>query len=101
MKILIGADHRGFNLKYRLIAWFKEAGYEYEDMGALVYEGNDDYPIFATRVAEKVAQDKQALGVVICGSGVGVCVVANKVIGIRCGQAINAEQVKTARSHDD
>jgi len=101
MKIIIGADHRGYNLKYRLSKWFEEAEIKFEDVGAQFYDPNDDYPIFATRVAEKVKQENDSLGIVICGSGVGVCVTANKVEGIRCGQAINPEQVTSSRNHDD
>ena len=61
----------------------------------------DDYPEYAVRVSRVVSEDKNARGIVLCGSGVGVCIAANKVEGIRCGQALNKDQIKSARSDDD
>ena len=99
--IYIGADHRGFELKAKLLDWLKLNGYNTVDCGAFVYDPNDDYPEFAEEVAEKVSEEESNRGVVICGSGVGVDIVANKVEGIRCGLGFDTEQVKKTREDDD
>jgi ribose 5-phosphate isomerase B len=102
MKIYIGADHRGFELKQSLKQWLAEYNYENEDLGALEFDPNDDYPIYAQKVAEKVSgETENSRGIVICGSGVGVDIVANKFQGIRCGLGINMKQVAAARRDDD
>ena len=105
MKIYIGADHRGFKLKEEIKKYFYEHGIEYEDLGAYELDPADDYPIYAERVSHKVwqglkeAQDPK--GILICGSGVGVDIVANKFEGIRSGLGMNVGQVKSARRDDD
>jgi len=101
MKVVIGADHRGFGLKHRLVEWLQSQGHEVNDMGAYQMEPMDDYPEYAVRVSRVVSEDSSARGIVLCGSGVGVCIVANKIEGVRCGQALNKEQIKYARSDDD
>lgn len=105
MKIYIGADHRGFKLKEEIKKYFYEKGIEYEDLGAQTFDPNDDYPMYAGKVAEKVTQSRNSVedarGVVICGSGVGVDIVANKFEGIRCGLAVTPGQVKAARADDN
>ena len=98
--IYIGADHRGYNLKEALKEYMDEMGLDYEDMGAFELDPNDDFPQFAKLVAEHI-HDPDDRGIVICGSGVGVDEVANKVSGIRCGLAINKEQIRAARHDDD
>ena len=98
--IYIGADHRGFELKEHLKEFFDELGFDYEDMGAAEYNQTDDYPEFAKAVAEHILHPDDR-GIVICGSGVGVDEVANKIAGVRCGLAINKDQIKSARHDDD
>lgn len=98
--IYIGADHRGFELKEKLKEFFDELSFEYEDLGALELNPDDDYPEFALKVAKSII-DQEDRGIVICGSGVGVDEVANKVSGIRCGLAINKDQIRAARHDDD
>jgi len=100
--IYVGADHRGFEMKAAINAWLKGRGYEFEDVGAFKYEHDDDYADYAIDVAQRVAQapDKHR-GVVICGSGVGVEVAANKVKGIRCGLGFEPDQVHAARKDDN
>ena len=98
--IYLGADHRGFELKERLKDLFDELGYDYEDMGAFSHNPEDDFPEFAAKVAEHLVHPEDR-GIVICGSGVGVSEVANKVPGVRCGLAINKDQIKAARHDDD
>lgn len=122
MKVFIGADHRGYKLKEFLRGWLMggEAphhpstvqyetgsvqGLQVVDCGAEELNEEDDYVDYAVRVAQHIIQNSkfeiQNYGIVICGSGVGVCMVANKVKGIRCGLGFNAEQVREARENDD
>src|SRR3990167_3006651 len=105
MKVYLGADHRGFKLKEELKTWFLENKISVKDLGAFEHNPDDDYPLFAQKVARNVAGDlKKNLGVrgiVICGSGVGVNIVANKFNHIRSGLALNAKQVGQARKDDD
>jgi ribose 5-phosphate isomerase B len=83
MKLGIAADHGGFELKGLLAAKLASAGYEIEDFGAYQLNGGDDYPDFVIPLARAVASGKINRGIAMCGSGVGACVVANKVPGIR------------------
>lgn len=104
MHVIIGADHRGFKLKSELKDWLTGQGHEVEDVGPEAYDKRDDYPDFALKVAEKVAlrqaQGKR-LGIVVCGSGVGMAVAANKVPGIRAGLVHDPAMARVAREHDD
>ena len=102
MIIYIGADHRGFKLKEVLKQFLKEGGYTVSDMGNTQYFEGDDYPDFARLVAQKVSADAlNARGILICGSGVGVDVVANKFPNIRSALGFSPDQVVEARSDDD
>src|SRR3989344_7666802 len=98
--IYLGADHRGFDLKEKLKDFFDELGFDYEDMGAFIKDSEDDFPQYARKVAEHLIEPDDR-GIVICGSGVGVDEVANKIPGVRCGLAINKEQIRAARHDDD
>lgn len=101
MTIFIGADHRGFELKNQLIEYLQEKNIRVEDMGAYEYDRHDDYPDMASRVAQAVSQNSQEfLGIVICGSGVGVSIAVNRTKGIRCGLGFSAKQIEDARAHD-
>lgn len=97
--IFVGADHRGFELKELVKNYLKEKAHEYTDLGALAIDPNDDYPDIAQKVAKSVSGDSK--GIIFCGSGVGVDVVANKIDSIRAGFAHSKEQVIAARSDDD
>lgn len=99
MMIYIGADHRGFELKAKINKWLQGRGYEFEDVGAYEYDLGDDYVDYAIAVAEKVGEKNR--GIVICGSGVGVDVAANKVKGVRCGLGFAVDQVHAARKDDN
>lgn len=101
MKIYIGADHRGFELKNEIKNWLISSGNDVEDCGALEFQKFDDYVDFAKEVAEKVAAEQGSRGIVVCGSGAGVDITANKVKGIRSVLGFNIEQVKAARSDDN
>lgn len=100
--IYLGADHRGYELKENLKLYLKELGLEYRDMGAFEYDKNDDFVIFASAVAEKIAlAPKYDRGLVICGSGVGVDVVANKFDNVRSALGFNASEVSSSRNDDN
>lgn len=103
--IYIGSDHRGFQFKQKLRQQLIEWGYDYEDMGPFEYNKNDDYPDFATALAKAVAlslsKGQIAKGILICGSGVGVAVTANKIKGIRAGTIMDAAQIRAAVNDED
>lgn len=101
MKVFIGADHRGFELKNKLVVWLNSNNYQSEDCGAHEYESTDDYPDFAKAVGEKVSSSEGSRGIVICGGGSGVVIVANKINGIRSALALNSKQVEAGRADDD
>ena len=101
MKIYIGADHRGFEMKEELKKFLAEKGYEVEDVGAFKYDKDDDYPDFAEAVAEKVSKDDSARGILLCGSGTGMDAAANKVRGVRATLAFSKEITRAARNDDD
>ena len=102
MLIYIGADHRGFQLKESLKKILKKQNYEIIDVGNVEYNEADDYPDFARLVARAVSQDSlNRRGVVICGSGVGVDMVANKFDGARSALVNNVEQAILSRKDDN
>lgn len=102
MKIYLGADHRGYKLKEELKKFLAEEGYEVEDLGAFKYDQNDDYPDFARQVAERVASDPEHnRGVLLCGSGAGMDIAANKVKKIRATLVYSEDSVRAARNDDD
>lgn len=101
MLIYIGADHRGFQLKESLKTYLKDSGYEAVDVGNDQYVATDDYPDFAALVGRKVGLDPEnSRGVLICGSGVGVDVVANKFKNVRSAFALNPDQAVASRNDD-
>ena len=101
MKLVISADHAGFPLKEEVRAYLAKAGHEMVDLGA--YNGNspDDYPDFAEKVGEAINQGVAKRGILICGSGVGVCVAANKIPGIRAGMCHDTYSAHQGVEHDD
>mgnify|MGYP001566099908 FL=1 len=101
MKIYIGADHRGFVLKEKIARWLYELKYEFTDLGANSIDLSDDYTKYAEQVALMVRDNEGSRGVLLCGSGVGVDVVANKFDGIRSSIGKSVLQVKAGRSDDD
>ena len=102
MLIYIGADHKGFQLKEALKKILKDQGYEVIDVGNEKYDENDDYPDFAELVARAIGQDPWNLrGILICGSGVGVDVAANKFKGVRSALVNNSDQAYLSRHDDD
>ena len=101
MVIAIGADHGGFALKGDLVDVIQANGHELDDLGAHEYDHSDDYPDFALAVARAVASGKADRGVVICGSGVGAAIAANKVRGVRAAVCHDAYSVRQGVEHDD
>ena len=102
MRVYIGSDHRGFYLKEKIAKWLFERKFEYEDMGAEYYNPDDDYTVYAERVASVVkSSSTSARGILLCGSGVGVDVVANKFDRVRASIGKSVEQVKAGINDDD
>jgi len=100
MKVAIGCDHGGLDLKETVISVLNEMQIEYEDMGT--YDRNScDYPDFARKVAEAVAQERCDQGILICGTGIGMSIAANKVPGIRAALCGDVYSAKMARAHND
>ena len=100
MKIAVGSDHAGVKLKKAVIAWLEKNGYEYNDMGTYTEE-SVDYPDYARKVAIAVADGLYDQGVLLCGTGIGVSISANKVKGIRAALACNPEFATLARQHNN
>ena len=101
IKIYLGSDHRGFELKEKTKQWLGELGHEYEDCGPFEYNAGDDYPDFAKAVAENVIINEDDKGILICGSGIGIAIAANKIKGIRAGTASDAKQIIAAVNDED
>lgn len=105
MRVHLGSDHAGLELKDHLMSWLVDQGYEPVDHGPFVYDALDDYPVFCLRAGEGVAADRaeglDSLGVVIGGSGNGEQMAANKVEGIRCALVWSEETAVLAREHND
>jgi len=98
--IYIGADHAGYNLKEELKKYLQESGFEFEDLGNKELEMGDDYPDFAFEVAKKVAETGEK-GIIICGTGIGSCIAANKVKGARAALAWDEFTAVQSREHND
>ena len=101
MKLVISADHAGFPLKEDVRAYLTRAGHEVVDLGAYTGDEPDDYPDFAELVGNAINQGTAHRGVLICGSGVGVCVAANKIPGIRAGMCHDTYSAHQGVEHDD
>lgn len=98
--IYIGSDHRGFNLKQEIIIYLQTLDLQVVDCGNTIYDMDDDYPDYASEVARKVVEDEDSLGIVICGTGVGVSITANKIVGARAALLDKIETVAIARAHN-
>jgi ribose 5-phosphate isomerase B len=101
MRVHLGSDHAGLELKDHLIGWLRDQGHEPVDHGPFQYDALDDYPVFCLRAAEAVVADEGSLGVVIGGSGNGEQIAANKVLGVRSALAWSDETASLAREHND
>ena len=101
VRVYLGSDHAGFELKAAIIAWLGEAGHEAVDCGPARYDPQDDYPVYVLRAAQGTIRDPGSLGIVIGGSGNGEQIAANKVPGARAALAWNTETAKLSREHNN
>ena len=105
MRVHLGSDHAGLELKDHLTSWLLDAGHEVVDHGPFRFDAVDDYPVFCLRAAESVAAERaeglDSLGVVIGGSGNGEQIAANKVRGVRCALAWSEQTAALAKEHND
>ena len=101
MKIAIGADHAGFEFKELLKNFIIESGYEVQDFGAYSYDKEDGFPDFALPVARAIANGEYDRGVLVCGSGIGVSIAANKVKGVRAVNCTCEDFARLSRQHND
>jgi ribose 5-phosphate isomerase B len=101
MKLVIASDHAGFALKEEVRAYLAKSDHEIIDLGAFRCEPQDDYPDFAERVGEAIKAGEAPRGILICGSGVGVCVASNKIPGIRAGMCHDTYSAHQGVEHDD
>jgi ribose 5-phosphate isomerase B len=103
MKIFLGSDHMGFNLKEKLFAYLVKHGYDVEDVGDQVLDPGDDFPEFAQAAALKVlgSDDKDPRAVLLCGGGQGMCMAANRFRGIRASVIWDAYEAKMTRNDND
>lgn len=102
MKIYIGADHRGFELKNQLFTWLSDKGYDIHDT-TKTFNASDDYPLMVESLVGLMKENglEDSRGIVLCGSGVGVDIAANRFEGIRCALGFDESQVAHARDHED
>lgn len=100
MKIAIGCDHGGYLLKQDILIWLEEHGIDYEDFGCYSTE-SVDYPIYGEKVARSVASGECDRGIVICTTGIGISIAANKVKGIRCALCGDSLSAEMTRRHND
>jgi ribose 5-phosphate isomerase B len=101
MRVHLGSDHAGYELKTALVAHLRTLGHEPVDHGPEAYDALDDYPPFVLRAARAVAEEPGSLGIVLGGSGNGEAIAANKVQGVRCALAWSEETARLGREHND
>jgi len=101
LKLVIASDHAGFALKEEVCSHLSKSGHEVIDLGAFKVEPEDDYPDYAEKVGEAIKRGQAPRGILICGSGVGVCVAANKIPGIRAGICHDTYSAHQGVEHDD
>jgi ribose 5-phosphate isomerase B len=101
VRVYLGSDHAGFELKAFLVEYLTSLGHDVVDVGPDVYDADDDYPPFCIATARRVVADSGSLGVVIGGSGNGEQISANKVVGCRAALAWSTETARLAREHND
>lgn len=100
MKIALGSDHAGYVLKEAIKAYFNEHKIEYKDFGTFKIE-SCNYPEFSYKVSSAVASQDADRGILVCGTGIGMCITANKIKGIRAAQAYNTQMAQLSRQHND
>ncbi|MFB3812582.1 MAG: ribose 5-phosphate isomerase B [Terriglobales bacterium] len=100
MKIAIGADHAGFELKEKIKQRLQQQGVQVDDQGTISTD-SVDYPDFARKVGEEVARKQADLGILVCGSGIGMAIAANKVPGVRAANVSTELEAQLSREHND
>ena len=101
LTVALAADHGGFELKNQLASWLKESGFNVCDLGAEKFDPVDDYPDFALDLAQFVTGERAERGILICGSGIGACVTANKIPGARAAICHDTYSARQGVEHDD
>ncbi len=101
MKIFLGADHNGYEFKEKLEGDLNWQGHEVVDMGDIDLNKDDDFPEYAAKVATAVLGEKDSVGILLCGSGQGVCMAANRYKGIRASLVWDQDEAKASRNDDD
>ncbi len=100
MKVVLGCDHGGLNIKNAIIDYLKENNFEYTDFGCYTEE-SVDYPVYAYKVADSVKDNADTLGILCCGTGIGISMAANKVKGIRAAVCTNEFMAEMTRRHNN
>jgi ribose 5-phosphate isomerase B len=101
MKIFIGADHNGYRLKEHIEHYLRSLGHEIKDTSGNKLDPHDDYPVHAAKVASNVLAHPDSVGILLCGSGQGVCMAANRFKGIRASLVWNESEARSSRTDDD
>ena len=103
MKVFVGSDHNGFTIKAKLVSYLQKQGHEVVDDSIGALNPDDDYPVFARKVTADMlaSSDPETRGILICGSGQGMCMAANRFRGIRACLGYDRESVRAARNDDD
>ncbi len=101
MKIVIAADHGGYELKNKLFSWLKNNNYDAVDLGNSKYDPGDDYPDFAASAAQQISEGKAGKGIILCGSGVGACITANKFKNVRASVCHDTYSAHQGVEHDN
>lgn len=101
MKIAIGSDHAGFEIKEEIILFLKSLNLDFVDLGAYKFDSLDDYPDFAKTVGYAVRNNEVSKGILVCGSGVGASITANKIKGVRAGLCHDSYSAHQGVEHDD
>ncbi|GIW66347.1 MAG: ribose 5-phosphate isomerase B [Candidatus Parcubacteria bacterium] len=99
--IYLASDHRGFKLKELIKNRFKKNNFKFKDLGYFQYQPDDDYPLIAVKLAKNILKNKVNRGIILCGSGVGVCIAVNRFKGIRGASSDNYKIIKKAREDDN
>ncbi len=101
MNIFIGADHNGYQLKEQIESYLRQGGHDVTDVSGDEFDPGDDYPIHAAKVATSVLSTPDSVGILLCGSGQGICMTANRFKGIRASLVWSNEQARVSRNDDD
>jgi ribose 5-phosphate isomerase B len=99
--LYLGADHGGFKLKEQIKSYLLAQKIKFSDLGSFKFDADDDFPQYSFKVGQAVVRDKKSTGILICGTGFGICIAANKVRGVRAVTIRNVAEAKSARIHND